>query len=141
MQTERTGRRIAVLALLVILLQMFVISVDAQDETITLTISGSGSTQRVLSAVQEAFEADVPGYHLDILSGSGTGGGVKGVTQGILDIAAMARPPKDTEMEAAPTFQYVEFGLGSVTFLAHPDTGISDLTAEQAVAIFSGRQW
>ena len=43
------------------------------DTVVTLMISGSGSTQRVLSAVQEAFEADVDNYRLNILSGSGTG--------------------------------------------------------------------
>jgi len=40
---------------------------------VVLTVSGSGSTQRVLTAITDAFEADTPGYQLEILPGSGTG--------------------------------------------------------------------
>jgi phosphate transport system substrate-binding protein len=126
--------------LTVALLLMLTGGVFAQtdDTVITLTISGSGSTQRVLSAVQEAFEADVDNYRLDILSGSGTGGGVRGVTQEILDVASMARPPKDEELENAPSLQYVEFGLAAVAIYVHPDVGIVELTAEDITAIFVG---
>lgn len=110
----------------------------APETTVTLTVSGSGSVQTILSAVEAVFEKDTPGYHLDILSGSGTDGGVQGVTDGTLTVAAMARPPKDEELEKAPTFQYVEFGRGPHTLLVHPELGITELTTEQAVSILTG---
>ncbi len=113
-------------------------AVEEPAKQIVLTISGSGSTQRVLTAIADAFQADTPGYQLEILPGSGTGGGVQGVADGTLDLAAMARPPKDDELEATPDLKYVEFGLGGVALFTHPDVNVSDVTSEQAVAIFTG---
>ena len=103
---------------------------------VTLNISGSGGTVRVLTAVKSAFEADTPGYTLDILSGSGTGGGVRGTIDGSLDVAAMARPPKDEE--AAQDILYTEFGHTGQAMFVHPSVGIANLTSAQAAAIFAG---
>lgn len=102
----------------------------------TLTISGSGTTTAILGAVKPAFEADVPGYTLEVLPGSGTGGGVKGLIEGILDVAAMARPPKDEE--AAQGVEYVEFGQSGIAVYTRPGVGVTNLTTEQVLAIFSG---
>jgi phosphate transport system substrate-binding protein len=103
---------------------------------VTLTISGSGGTARILTAIKPPFEADTPGYNLEMLSGTGTGGGVRGVTEQILDVAAMGRPPKDEE--TAQGIEYVEFGLAGQAIFIHPDVGITDLTTEQVTAIFFG---
>jgi phosphate transport system substrate-binding protein len=102
----------------------------------TLTISGSGTATDILKGVQSAFEADVPTYKLDILPGSGTGGGVKGLMEGLLDVAAMARPPKDEE--ASQGVKYVEFGLSGVAVYTHMDVGVTNLTTEQATALLLG---
>lgn len=101
-----------------------------------LTVSGSGTTTAILGGVKSAFETDTPGYRLSMMPGAGTGGGVKGVTEGLFDVAAMARPPKDTE--AAQGVEYVEFGQSGVAIYAHPSVGVSNLTAQQVTAIFSG---
>jgi phosphate transport system substrate-binding protein len=108
---------------------------------VTFTLSGSGSATGVLSAVEADFEADTPGYQLEVLPGSGTGGGVKGIVGGVLDVAGMARPPKDEE--AAQGVEYVSFGQAGQAVITHPEVGIDNLTAEQVKAIFSGEvtQW
>lgn len=103
---------------------------------ITLTASGSGTTTAILAGVKPAFEADVPGYTLKVLPGSGTGGGVKGVLEGILDVAAMARPPKSEE--SAQGIEYVEFGQSGVAVYTHAEVGVTNLTTAQVLAIFSG---
>ena len=103
---------------------------------IVLKVSGSGSATAVLSAIQPAFEADTPEYRLEVLSGTGTGGGVKGIVKGVLDVAAMARPPKDSE--ADQNVEYAEFGQAGQAIIAHPDTDVSNLTSAQVAAIFSG---
>jgi phosphate transport system substrate-binding protein len=105
-------------------------------EKVTLTVSGSGTTTAILRAIAPAFEADVPGYNLDVLPGSGTGGGVEGIVEGVLDVAAMARPPKDEE--AAQDVAYAEFGLSGTAMYTHPGVGVTNLTTEQAKAIFAG---
>jgi phosphate transport system substrate-binding protein len=103
----------------------------------TLRISGSGTVTSILSAIRPAFEADVPGYKLDVLAGTGTGGGVQGVLENVLDMAAMARPPKDEE--TAQGLAYVAFGQSGVAVYTHADVGITSLTTDQARAIFSGQ--
>jgi phosphate transport system substrate-binding protein len=105
---------------------------------VVLKVSGSGSTTSLLAAVAPAFEADTPGYKLETLTGTGSGGGVQGVTEGVLDVSAMARPPKDEELEAAPDLQYVEFGQGAVALFNHPDVDVTNLSSAQAVGILSG---
>lgn len=101
-----------------------------------LTISGSGTVTSILIGVRAAFEADVPGYTLNVLPGSGTGGGVEGILQGTLDAAAMARAAKDEEI--AQGVVYAEFGQSGVAIFTHPDLGLTGLTKEQAQGIFSG---
>ncbi len=104
---------------------------------VVLKVSGSGTTTSILDAVQPAFEADTPGYRLEVLPGTGTGGGVKGIMQGMLDVAAMVRPP--TDEEAAQDVEYAEFGQSGVSVYTHPAVDVTDLTTKQIVAIFSGQ--
>lgn len=111
---------------------------NEQASTTTLKVSGSGTVVGLLRGLEADFEADNPSYDLDILSGSGTGGGVQGVTEGILDVAAMARPPKDSELEAAPTFEYVELGRAGIAIMTHPTVGLTELTSEQVNDILFG---
>jgi phosphate transport system substrate-binding protein len=103
------------------------------EEDIVLTVSGSGTTTAILSAVASAFEADTPGYQLKVLPGAGTGGGVQGVVGGMLDVAAMARPPK--EEEVAQGIAYTEFGLSGVALYVHPSVEITDLARSQVAAL------
>lgn len=103
---------------------------------VKLTISGSGTASTILEGIKSAFEAAVPGYTLEILPGTGTGEGVKGALQGVFDVAAMARPPKDAE--AAEGIEYTEFGKSGVVVFAHPGVGVVNLTTAQVRALFSG---
>jgi len=102
----------------------------------TLKISGSGTVVPILRAIAPAFEADVPGFSLQVLAGTDTGGGVRGVAEGILDVAAMDRSPKDEE--TAQGLEYIEFGQSGVAVLVHMDVGVRALTTVQVKAIFSG---
>lgn len=111
---------------------------EPQAEVTTITISGSGSASTVLRGLESDFEIDNPSYDLDVLAGSGTGGGVKGVTDGLLDVAAMARSPHDTELEVAPSFVFVPIGQAGIGLMVHPTVTIESLTSEEVSGIFSG---
>lgn len=103
----------------------------------TLTGSGSGTITTVLEALKPAFEAATPGYKLEVLSGSSTGNGVTGILEGVLDVAAMARAPK--EEETAKNIKYFEMGLVGQAIITHPAvTGVASLNSQQIVDIFSG---
>ncbi len=103
---------------------------------VILRVSGSGSTTAILTGIQDAFETDTPGYKLEILPGSGSGGGVKGIIKGQLDVAAMARPLKDEE--AAQDVEFFLIGQAGVGIVTHVDIEALDLTTDQIKAIFSG---
>ncbi len=106
-----------------------------------LKVSGAGGVSILVSAVKPAFEAATPGYVLEVLPGSGTGGGVKGILDGVLDVATMARAPK--EDETAKNVAYFEFGQAGQAIITHPDVNVENLTVAQIQAIFSGevRNW
>jgi len=102
----------------------------------TLKASGSGSVTPILNAVADQFEAANPSYIIEILPGSGTGGGVRGIDEGILDFAAMSRPPKDGEAEQE--VEFVQFGSSFTALMTHPVVGVTELTSEQLTDIFTG---
>jgi phosphate transport system substrate-binding protein len=109
-------------------------AVNPSNTQVYLTLSGSGTVTGILQAVADDFEADTPGYHLEVLEGSGTGGGVTGVLEGSLDVVGMARPPKSTE-----PVEYVTFGNVGMTIVIHPEVGITNLTTRQAIDILTGQ--
>jgi phosphate transport system substrate-binding protein len=105
---------------------------------VTLKASGSGTITTVLEALKPTFETATPGYKLEVLSGSSTGNGVAGILEGLLDIAAMARAPKDEE--AAKNIKYYEMGLVGQAIIVHPTvTGVSSLSSQQITDIVSGK--
>jgi phosphate transport system substrate-binding protein len=106
----------------------------ATEPEVELTTSGSGTTTAILAAIAPSFEADMPGYRLNVLPGAGTGGGVDGIVTGMLDVAAMARPPK--EDEAVEGVEYMEFGLSATAVYAHPSVGVTELTSSEIADIF-----
>ncbi len=108
----------------------------ATAPAITLTTSGSGSVTPILAAIADEFEAENPGFVLEVLPGSGTGGGVRGIVEGTLDIAAMSRPANDSEVEQG--VEFIPFGHSVTVVIAHPGVGVSDITAEQLIGIFKG---
>lgn len=102
----------------------------------TINVSGSGTVTSVLESIKSAFETEHPEVILNILESVGTTGGVEGVANGTLDVAAMARAPKAEESEQG--LEYVEFGQAGVAFIVHPDNPVEDLTQAQVKAIFAG---
>jgi phosphate transport system substrate-binding protein len=112
-------------------------SIPAPHAQAVIKISGSGSTSSILNALKPTFETDTPGYRLEMLPGTETGGGVQGVIKGLLDVAAMARLPKAEE--SAQHVEYLELGKGAAAIFTHPEVGVTSLTKAQIVAIFAGK--
>lgn len=109
----------------------------AAVQKITLMASGSGTVTSLLEAVKPALEADVPGLTLQVLPGTGTSEGVKGVISGTFDIATMTRAAKDSETSAG--VEYVEIGQTAVAVFVHPDVKVTNLTKAQVIDIFAGK--
>lgn len=105
---------------------------------VILEASGSGTITIVLDTLTPAFEAATPGYRLEVLPGKSTGSGVTGILEELLDVAAMARPPKDEEI--AQNIKYFELGLVGQALIIHPTvTGVVSLNQQQIIDVFSGK--
>lgn len=102
----------------------------------TINVSGSGTVTSVLESIKNTFETEHPEIILNILESVGTTGGVEGVANGTLDVAAMARAPRSEETEQG--LEYIEFGQAGVAFIVHPDNPVQELTQAQLKAMFAG---
>lgn len=102
----------------------------------TLSVSGSGSVTPVLAAIADEFQADNPGYVLEVLPGSDTGDAIRGTVEGVLDFAAMSRLARDSEVEQG--IEFVQFGSTATAVMTHPDVGVTELTSEQLTDLFTG---
>jgi phosphate transport system substrate-binding protein len=111
---------------------------SAARPVVILKISGSDTITTVLTAIKPAFESATPGYELEVIPGSTTNNGVKGVLGGLLDAAAMSRTP--TGEEAAQNIKYYELGLVGQAIIVNPSVkGIVSLNKQQITDIFSGK--
>ena len=110
---------------------------EPQPTTINVNwqVSGSGGTTPIIAALNGQFSAANEGYTLVTLTGTGTGGGITGILEGVLDIASMGRPPTEEE---ATQIEFFSFGFGAEVPFTHADVGITDLTSQQLIDIFSG---
>jgi phosphate transport system substrate-binding protein len=103
-----------------------------------LTVAGSTT---VLPINQECarllMEANSAALRISV-SGGGSGGGVKAVGAGEIDIGAASRDIKSEEMALYPDLKPVAIGKDSVAIILHPGNSVRDLTMEQASKIFCG---
>ncbi len=135
-------RRIATVALLFFAAgcaatpQISPTSTPPPQEKTVISISGSGMVSSLMENAGESFVAENAEYVLNVLPGSGSSGGAQGVIDSVLDIAAMARPPRQSETDAGLQFENIG-GVG-VALIVHPELEVSDLTQDQARAVFFG---
>jgi phosphate transport system substrate-binding protein len=106
----------------------------AADVEVTLTILAPSGMAELLITLQPGFEAATPGTRLRILSGGANNATlVQAVQEGSVDAIFMTRAPQADE-----DVEYAELALVSQVIFTHPDVGFTNLTTEQAAAIFSG---
>ena len=106
----------------------------------TFAISGSSTALSVLQALQPAFEADNPGYALQILESTGNSGNssaITGIKDKTLDFGALTRDL--TSDQKASGIGGVEFGRASIAAFVHPGVSITNLTGQQLIDIYAGR--
>jgi len=106
-----------------------------------IVIDGSTTVGPIAKAFAEYFMAANPEVNITV-SESGSGNGAKSIVNGTCDIAAMSRPMKDSEFQAAadkdiqPVAHVV--ALDGLPILVHPSNPVQDLTVEQVRKIYLG---
>lgn len=104
-----------------------------------LTLSGSTSVEKVIEKLKEEYIALNPDVTIEITY-SGSGAGIKDVTEGKVDIGMSSRELKDSEKE---TLTGTQFALDGIAVVVNVENPLDELTSEQITAIFTGesRNW
>lgn len=107
-----------------------------------VVINGSTTVLPVMQKAGEAFMAANPGVNL-IISGGGSGNGIKALTDGLCQIAMSSRDMKDNEKKLAASkgVEPVRFAVAvdALVPVTHPSNPVSGLTREQLRDIYAGK--
>jgi len=104
-----------------------------------IIVSGTGDSQDLMRALADDFMKKHNGeYVVEVPDAIGSTGGVKALVKGEIDIARIARPLKEQELQLG--LNYEIFANTAVVFVVNPNvTGIDNITTEQILAIYSGK--
>lgn len=101
-----------------------------------LRISGSGTALPVVQKLGEAYRLACPGARFEFGAGTNTGGAIRGLLDGTLDLAVANRPLSDSE--AGEGLEYLPFARDAVVFAARRVGPVRGLTTEQVRDVFGG---
>lgn len=104
----------------------------------TLTIGGTGSALEVMRQLGTRFTKDHAGVTVRVLPSLGSGGGIKALIGGEIDLAVSARDLKSKEQGQPIRATY--YGRTPIAFASHRDTGLSDISSQEVLAIYQGQQ-
>ncbi len=101
----------------------------------TITVGGTGSALGTLQRMGKAYMALHPEIKVTILPSLGSGGGIKAVIRGSIDIGLSGRALKDSEKEKAVA---VEFAQCPFVLVVPEKNPVSEMSLEQLARIYSG---
>lgn len=102
-----------------------------------LIVVGTGDGVEMLQAVAKRFHDVEPSIDVKIPPSIGSGGGIAAVGSGTAKLARVARVL--TDAERARGLLYVPIAKISCAFFVHPSAGVTQLSGEQLVGIYTGR--
>ncbi len=103
-----------------------------------VTISGTGASLMSIRLLAGAFMKANPQVHIEVLPILGTGGSIKAVIAGKMDIGVGSRPLKDEERNAGVAS--VLYARVPFVFGVHRDVKATGITLREAVDIYAGRK-
>lgn len=113
-------------------------AVSAEDVSGTVTITGSTSVEKVLTALIEEFEAQNPDVTINY-TGSGSSAGIQDTISGTNNIGASSRNLTDDEL-ATDGLQVEVFAYDGIAVIVNPaNTAVTDINEEQLADIYSGK--
>lgn len=109
---------------------------SATPDTV-IRVGGTGGALAAMKQVGEAFRKADPDCRLNILPSLGSGGGIKALLAGTLDVAVSARPL--TAEERRQGAKETPYGRSPFVFVTSLESGVPGVTTRQLVEIYSGR--
>lgn len=123
-----------VLGLLILSLMLTSCGPSASGTAAQLTLTGSTSVTPFAEQLAEIFEEHHPGTHINI-QGLGSSAGIQAAENGTVEIGMSSRQLEEDE---AQQLQPIEIARDALAIIVHPSNPITDLSAEQVRAIFTG---
>ncbi|WP_346909661.1 substrate-binding domain-containing protein [uncultured Roseibium sp.] len=108
----------------------------ADDAKPQLVIGGTGSALGGMQLLAKAFSEDHPDIKAIVLPSLGSGGGIKALSAGKIDLALSARPLKDKESEQGLTARL--YARTPIVFATHKKISSDRIDLSELVSIYSG---
>lgn len=105
------------------------------DDAKTLLLTGSSTVAPVATDAAERFEADHPGYRIDVQTG-GSSRGIADAGSGLAAFGMASRALKQEEIDSGLVQHRI--AMDGVCVIVHKDNPVADLGKEQLVAIYTG---
>lgn len=99
-------------------------------------IGGSGSGLGTIKLLAAGFEQTHPGTHVQVLPSLGSGGGVRAVAAGTVDIGILIRGLKDYELRLG--LKTLHYARTPLVFVANMDARQDNITTEELIAVLNG---
>ncbi len=110
--------------------------IAAGDNAVTIRIGGTGCALGGIKAVAQAFEKRNPGIKIKVLPSLGSGGGIKALFSGAVDIGLSAR--KLTDAEQSQGAMAIEYARTPFAFVTSEWTEKVSLSLDQVAAVYRG---
>ena len=128
--------RLCQLSFLIALLLSFTAAIASEQQRIV--VGGTGDSQKLLRKIASLFEKNFPNTVIEVPSSTGSGGGIKALAAGKIDLARVARPLLKKEKKYGLTYR--PFALCPIVFVVHQSvTGIKTITTDEIIGIYSGK--
>lgn len=101
-----------------------------------LMVGGSTTVLPLAQAAAEQFTAANPGVKVEV-QGTGSSEGIKGVSEGVLNIGDSSRDLKDEEKKLGLVDHKV--AIDALAFIVNPDNRVRNLGKQQVVDILTGK--
>jgi len=101
-----------------------------------LVIGGTGTALGGMHLLAKAFSEDHPGIRTVVLPSLGSGGGIRALSAGKIDLALSARPLKDEE--SAKGLSATLYARTPVVFATHRKTASDRVDLEKLIRFYSG---
>lgn len=103
-----------------------------------IIVSGTGDSQQLFREVAKILEERLGGGKIEVPESIGSGGGIRALAAGKIDLARVARPLKENEKKLGLT--YKRFAKSPVVFVVNPSvSGVENLKTEDIIGIYSGK--
>lgn len=106
-----------------------------------IKIGGTGSALGTMQRLADAYARQQPDAHVNVLPSMGSGGGIKALLAGAVQIAVSSRPLTEAEIKAgAVPFEY---GRTPFVFATSAASKVSGITTQNLVEFYGGaaEQW